>query len=206
MEHSELIQTRRSLKSYQPDTPITDTQLQAIFNDVQLTPSSFNLQHWTFIAIRDTERKKKMQEIAFGQPQVNDCSAAILVCGKLDAWKDAAEIYGHTPQSVQDSVVPMIHGMYDGNDQMCRDEAIRSASLAAMSLMYSATNHGFATGPMIGFNQADAAALCALPQNIIPVMLIVLGTQKDQPRPRDPRRPLTEIVKLEQYGDQGLSD
>lgn len=204
MEFNETVQTRRSIKSYTPDTPIADDALRGIFDDVVLSPSSFNLQHWTFVVIRDADRKAKLQEVAWGQKQVLDCSAAILVCGKLDAWADAPALYSHTPQSVQDSVVPMINKLYDGNEQLCRDEAIRSASLAAMSLMHAATSRGYATGPMIGFDQAKAAAFCDLPANIIPVMLVVLGTQQDTPRPHDPWRPLSEVVKLERFGGASL--
>ena len=72
---------------------------------------------------------------------------AILVCGKLDAFKDALKIYKETPEAVQQRMVPMIHEFYEGKKQLQRDEAIRGASLAAMSLMYGAKNRGWATGP-----------------------------------------------------------
>lgn len=204
MKFSEVVQQRRSVKSYQPDTAISDDELTVIFDEVVLSPSSFNLQHWQFIVQRDSGRKEKLKEIAWGQPQVGDCSAAILVCGRLDAWKDAAEIYKDAPESVQQSVVPMIENLYRDNEQLCRDEAIRSASLAAMTLMYSAANRGYVSGPMIGFDQAAAATVCELPETTIPVMLVVLGKQLNEPRPRDNRRPLSDVVRLESHAGKGL--
>ncbi len=204
MEFSNIIQQRRSVKSYAPEKEITDAELAELFQEVILTPSSFNLQHWMFIAVKSPENKKKLKEAAWNQQQVEDCSVALLVCGKLDAYKDAAEIYKNAPQQVQDNVVPMINNFYEGKEQLQRDEAIRSASLAAMTLMYAAKNRGWATGPMIGFDPEAASKLLKLPENYIPVMLIVMGYQKDEPRSRDGRRSIEEVVKLDSIDGPGL--
>jgi nitroreductase len=204
MEFSNIIQQRRSVKSYSPEKVITDAELAELFQEVVLTPSSFNLQHWAFIAVKSAENKKKLKEAAWNQQQVEDCSVAILVCGKLDAYKDAAEIFKNAPQQVQDNVVPMINNFYEGKEQLQRDEAIRSASLAAMTLMYAAKNRGWATGPMIGFDPEAASKLLKLPKNYIPVMLIVMGYQKDEPRSRDGRRSIEEVVKIDSMDGPGL--
>ena len=45
-------------------------ELKAIFDKVVLAPSSFNLQHWRFIVVRDQANKEKLCEAAFDQPQV----------------------------------------------------------------------------------------------------------------------------------------
>jgi nitroreductase len=204
MEFSNIIQQRRSVKSYAPEKVITDAELAELFQEVVLTPSSFNLQHWKFIAVKSAENKKKLKDAAWNQQQVEDCSVAILVCGKLDAYKDAAEIFKNAPQQVQDNVVPMINNFYEGKEQLQRDEAIRSASLAAMTLMYAAKNRGWATGPMIGFDSEAASKLLKLPENYIPIMLIVMGYQKDEPRSRDGRRSIEEVVKIDSMEGPGL--
>jgi hypothetical protein len=47
-------------------------------------------------------------------------------------------------------------GLYEDKPQMQRDEAIRSATFGAGSLLYAAEVHGFGSCPMIGF---DAVAV-----------------------------------------------
>ncbi len=204
MEFSEIVQRRRSVKSYGPDKTISDAELKELFEEVILSPSAFNLQHWTFVAVKDSDMKKKFREAAWGQPQVEDCSVAILVCGKLDAYKDAPEIYKEVPEEIQKKVLPMIHNFYEGKDQLQRDEAIRSASLAAMMLMYGATRRGWATGPMIGFDPDAASGLLKLTSNLIPVMILVLGHQKNEPRPRSYRHPVENVVRLNTLDGPGL--
>ena len=204
MEFSQIVTERRSVKSYDPDAAITDAELSALFEQVVHTPSAFNLQHWGFVVVRDPEVKAKMQELAWGQPQVGASSAAILVTGKLDAHGDAAEIFAETPAAVQEQMLPMIEGFYTGKDQLMRDEAFRSASMAAMTLMLAAKDQGFETGPMIGFDQEGMAKLLGLPDNQVVVMLIVLGKGETPARDRAYRRPLHEVVKFDHFDGAGL--
>ena len=111
-----------------------------------LSPSSFNLQHWTFIAVREPDIKEKIQQAAWGQEQVGTCLVLLVICGKLNAYQDAPEIYQYASQGVQEKVLPMIKNFYDSKDQLQRDEAIHNASLAAMILMLAAHNRGWANG------------------------------------------------------------
>ncbi len=204
MQLSDVITERRSVKHYAKDHEIDDEELKAIFDEVILSPSSFNLQHWMFVVVRDPENKTAMQAAAWNQEQVGDCAALIVVCGKLDAHNDAAVVWQDAPESVRETLVPMTIQFYEGKTQLSRDEAIRSASLAAMTLMLVAKSRGWDTGPMIGFDPEQVAQLAGLSENYLPVMLITLGKGEPSDRPRGYRRPLSEIVKLERLEGHGL--
>ena len=205
MNFSELLQTRRSVKKYDPNQTIDDATLHALFEDVILSPSSFNLQHWQFIAVRDPEVKKQLRAAAWGQPQVEEAAVTILVLGKLNAHDDATRIYAESPEELRSRLVPMIAGFYDHNPQKQHDEALRSGSLASMSLMLAARARGFDTGPMIGFDPEAVCTILKVPANYIPVMMIVLGHRLEDPRPRDYRKPVSEVVKLDSMEGPGLA-
>ncbi|MEQ8663323.1 MAG: nitroreductase family protein [Gammaproteobacteria bacterium] len=201
MEFSAIATARHSVRQFAPDVTIDDAELATIFTEVVLSPSSFNLQHWQFVVVRDAARKQALRGLAFGQAQVEQCAAAILVCGRLDAHLDAARIYGDEPTEVRDKYVPMIEGVYREQPGLQREEAIRSGALAAMSLMYAAKNRGWDTGPMIGFDAVKVAKMLELPDNVVPVMLVVLGRAAGgQQPPRGYRRPLAEVLHYERYG------
>jgi nitroreductase len=205
MEFSEIVQQRYSVKSYDPEKTISDAGLKGLFDEVVLSPSSFNLQHWTFVAAKDPAIKKQLKDAAWGQAQMEDCSVAVLVCGKLDAYKDAPEIYKEAPKEIQEKVLPMIQNFYGSNDQLQRDEAIRSASLAAMTMMYGAVNRGWGACPMIGFDPEAVTKILKLSPNLVPVMFVVLGHQKDAPRPRSYRHPVEDVVRLNTLDGPGLN-
>ena len=63
---------------------------------------------------------------------------------------------------------------------------------------------GWATVPMIGFDPDAVSQLANLEPNFIPVMLMPIGHKKEEPRPRDYRRPVEEVVKMNILDGQGL--
>ena len=205
MEFSEVVQGRRAVKKYDPAHRITDDELQAIFSRVALAPSSFNLQHTRFVVVRDPKRKGALRRAAFGQEQVESASAAVVVVGKLTAHEDAAKIYSDAPESVRTSMLPMIRNFYEGKPAMQRDEAVRSAGLSAMTLMLAAYDLGYASGPLIGFDPDEVAKIAGLVDPYVPLMLVVIGKQVGDMRPRPFRHPLSVTVKLEEWNGKGLT-
>jgi len=198
VKFAELARERHSVRHYTPGQHISDAELEAIFADVVLSPSSFNLQPWHFVVVRDAARKRELRGLAFGQQQVEDCAAAIVVCGNLQAHADAPRIYTDAPAPMREKFVPMIAAVYTDQPALQREEAVRGGSLAAMSLMYAAKARGWDTGPMIGFDAKKVATLLALDAQTIPVMLIVLGKALNGQQPqRLYRRPLSEVVHYE---------
>ena len=205
MEFEQLVAQRRSVKRFDPGHSISDAELKSLFEQVVLTPSSFNLQHWRFVVVRGAENKAKLRQAAMDQEQVEQASATLVVIGKLDAHTDAATIYADTPPEVRDDLVPMIEQFYADKPQLQRDEAVRSVSLAAMTLMFAASDMGYATSPMIGFDPQAVGDLIGLDANHIPVLLIAIGKQVGDLRPRSARLPVNEVVRLETMRGPGLA-
>jgi len=146
--------------------------------------------------VRDQARKDRLRTASFGQQHVGEASAVVVIAARLDAHEDAARVQGHVPDDGQRAdLVKMIQGFYAGKPQFQRDEAIRSASLAAMTLMLVAQSKGLATCPMIGFDPAQVTEIAALEDNCFPVMLVVLGKPADaKPFPTS-RLPLPDVLK-----------
>jgi len=70
--------------------------------------------------------------------------------------------------------------------------------------MLAAKAMDLATGPMIGFDPEGVSLLLELPDNLVPVMLVVLGKQAGTMRARMSRLGLDEVVKLESFSGAGL--
>lgn len=205
MEFFELVAARHSVRRYEPGLEISDEDLKRIFDAVVLGPSSFNVQHWQFVVVRDQARKTELRGLSFGQAQVEEAAAVVLVCGRLDAYLDAADIYAGTDAQTREKYVPMIEGVYRDQPALQREEAVRSGSLAAMTLMYAAKASGWDSGPMIGFDAKKVGAMLGLTDNTVPVMMVVIGKALggEQP-PRGYRRPVSEVVKLERLDGASL--
>jgi len=205
MDVAQAILSRRSVRSFDPDHEIDDATLREIFDLVTRAPSSFNLQHWRFVVVRDQDRKDRLCTASYGQSSVREASAVIVVAAKLDAHEDAARVQSHVPDAEQrESLVQTIQGFYAEKPRFQRDEAIRSASLAAMTLMLVAPTMGLATCPLIGFDPPQITEIAELPDNCFPVMLVVLGKPgAGQPFPTS-RLPLRDVVGFETLRRSGF--
>ena len=162
----EAISSRRSVKNFDPNHEVPENDLNELIRLTKLAPSSFNLQNYRLLVVRDQELRKQIRSFAWDQPHVTDASVLFILCADLQAHEeDPSTYWSHAPQEVQDMLGPMIRNFYKGNDQLIRDEAIRSSALAGMTLMLSAKGLGYDSCPMIGFDAEKVSELINLPKN-----------------------------------------
>ena len=181
MNISEAIESRRSVKNYDPDHVIPKEDLAELIRLTKLAPSSFNMQNYRLLVVRDPELRQQIRAEAWDQAHVTDASVLFILCADLNAHlEDPKKYWGHAPQEVQDMLGPMIRTFYEGNDRLIRDEAIRSSALAGMTLMLAAKDMGYDSCPMIGFDAANVAEMINLPENYAIGFMIPVG-KKSQP-------------------------
>jgi nitroreductase len=72
-----VIHTRRSVRRYK-DEPVPEEDLREILEAARVAPSAANRQPWTFIVVRDRERRRKLAAACKNQMWMAD--AAVIVC------------------------------------------------------------------------------------------------------------------------------
>ncbi|MDO7905495.1 nitroreductase family protein [Paenibacillus sp. JX-17] len=198
----ELIKNRRSASNFLPDHPISQQELNEIFELVKLAPSAFNLQHAQYVAVRDSSVKEQLKEAAYRQYKVGSSSAVILVLGDKRAHDHAPEIYeglktlGVLNKQEYDQMVQDTVSFYETRGPVFqKDEAIRNASLSAMLFMMAAKEKGWDTCPMIGFDSEAVREILNIDDHYEVVLMITIGKEKvESRRPRGYRKPVNEFV------------
>lgn len=177
----QVMEARHSVRKYDSSEEIPRGKLNEILRLAATAPSSWNLQHWRFLVVTDPAQKERLLPIAYGQQQVVDAYATIVILGDLEADKSALRVYndslekGYINEQVRDTLVAQIEQAYQNNPQLARDEAIRNASLAAMQLMLAAKAKGYDTCPMGGFDREALIEAFRIPSRYLPVMIITMG-------------------------------
>lgn len=195
MTVTQAIDHRRSVKHFDLSHRMPESDLVELLRLARLAPSSFNLQNYRFVVIRDEALRRQVRAVAWDQAQVTDASALILLCADLRAHeKEPARYWAHAPQPVQDFLVPAIGQFYGGKPQLIRDEAMRSIGLAGMTLMLAATGLGYESCPMVGFDADAVAKLVGLPDDHAIGFLVAIGKPVQAPWPRGERLPDAESV------------
>jgi len=199
----EALRSRRSGHNFDPEADVDEETLEAIVEDATLAPSSFNLQPWEFVAVRDDDRLDELVDIANGQQHVKDAGTAILVAGHteaktvdrvVDEWVEAGRIDAEQSEGMKERTAESYESERAG-----RDYAIRNASLAAENILLSAHARGLTATPMTGFDFDAAAEFVDLPEDAIPVVLIAVGPSGGDEPERLPRRDVDEVLHYETF-------
>ncbi|MDZ8119496.1 nitroreductase family protein [Pontiella agarivorans] len=198
----ELLESRVSTGKFDPSRKLEADVLQELVRLATRAPSAFNLQNWHFIAIQSDEARELLHPLAYNQPQILAASAVFIVCGELDAHERLHETLqpsveaGMITDAIRETWVEMAKASYGENEQARRDEAIRSASLAAMSLMVAAEGMGLASGAMGGFDPAGVMDAFGLDPARLPVMLVAVGHAAEGNWPQKQRRATEEVLEF----------
>ncbi|MBI1663732.1 MAG: nitroreductase family protein [Nitrosopumilus sp.] len=200
MNTFDVIRERRSVKHYDPNRKLSDEEIEKLMSLAVLSPTSFNMQNWRFVLVKDPEIRKKICAASWDQDQVTDSSLLLVLCADLKSWKkNPAQYWKDAPKEAQDFLVPAMGMFYEGKDQLQRDEAMRSCGIAAQTLMLAAKSMGYDSNPMIGFDPEKVAELINLPEDHVISMMLVVGKQIKPAMPRGGQLPLDKIVFTDKF-------
>jgi nitroreductase len=203
MDTIEAIQSRRSVKAFDPNHAFTEAEENRLLSLGMLSPTAFNIQNWRFVVVKDSELREQIKAVSWGQSQVTDSSLFIIVCADLKAWEKHPERYWiNAAPEVQDYILPAIDDYYRGKDQVQRDEAMRSCGIAAQTLMLAAKSLGYDSCPMDGFDFEAVAELINLPDDHVIAMFVAIGKGIKKPWPRGGQLAMDEIVIQDRFGKQ----
>jgi len=196
------IEQRISANMFDPTQTLTAAQIEELVGLATRAPTAFNFQNWRFIAVQSIAAKERLKAVAYGQQKIVDASVTFIVCGKLEAHKGLANALkpsvasGLLEQSMADAWVKMGYDGHEGNPVRQRDEALRSASMGAMTLMLAAQGMGLVSGPMIGFDPVGVAKEFNLSDKEIPAMLVAVGYAAPGNWPQKPRLPVKDVLTI----------
>ncbi len=194
------IAQRSTTNLFDPDRGLADDDITELVRLATTAPSSFNLQNWRFIAVRSPEAKARLRKLAWDQAKVTDAAVTFIVCGQL---ADHEDIPARLKPVVDAGIMPaeMVPGwqgaaksLYFEQPQRQRDEAVRTATFGATTLIHAAQAKGLGSAPMIGFDAPAVAEAFELAGNEIPVMLLAVGHALPGNWPQKPRRPLSQVL------------
>jgi len=192
MDTFEAIRTRRAVKHSDPDHEMPEEEVRRLLDLAIQAPTSFNIQHWRFVVVRDPDLRKQIRAAGNDQAQMTDASLLILMTADVDAWKkDPQRYWANAPKDVADLLVGWM-GPF-------RDEAQRSIGMAMQTIMLAARAMGYDSCPMIGFDHDAVAGLVNLPADHCIGPMIAVGKKVKDVWPKPGQLPLDEVVITDRF-------
>ncbi|MEM8935218.1 MAG: nitroreductase family protein [Pseudomonadota bacterium] len=196
MDTFEAIETRRAIKEYDAGHRLTPEEEKKLLTAAIQSPTSFNIQHWRFMILRDPDLRARIRtELGNDQSQMTDASLLILMTADMKAWAKSPERYWrNAPEEVSTLLVNWMGPFHEGREWLQRDEAQRSIGMAMQTLMLAATAMGYQSCPMIGFDIEAVAKLVNLPDDFVMGPMVAIGKGTKAPWPRPGQLTLDELI------------
>ncbi len=200
MNTFDAINARRSMKAFDADHTMPDEDLTKLLTAAIQSPTSFNIQHWRFIVVKDAELRKEIRAVGNDQAQMTDASVLIVMTADIKAWQKEPERYWrNAPTEVAELLVNWMGPFHEGREELQRDEAQRSIGMAMQTLMLSAKAMGYDSCPMIGFDLEKVAKLIGLPADHAMGPMVAIGKGTKEPWPKPGQLSLDEVVFTDRF-------
>jgi nitroreductase len=196
MNTIEAIYNRRAVKHFDAEHKLTKEEETKLLEATIQAPTSFNIQHWRFVILRDSELRAKIRtEFGNDQAQMTDASLLVLFTADVKAWnKDPERYWKNAPKEVAELLVNWMGPFHAEKEWLQRDEAQRSIGIAMQTMMLAAQEMGYQSCPMIGFDHEKVAELVNLPPFHVIGPMVAIGKGTNDPWPKPGQLPLSELV------------
>jgi nitroreductase len=200
MDAFQAIYERRAVKHFDPEHVFTDDEEQTLMEAAIQSPTSFNMQNWRFVLVKDKALRQRVREAAWDQAQITDASLLIVLTADLKAYRDNPQRYWKdAPTDIGERLAGMMVPFYDDKDQLQRDEAMRSVGIAGQTIMLTAKAMGYDSCPMIGFDVDAVAEIIKLPDDHVIGFIIVVGKRVTDPFDKPGQLSLEDVVVTDQF-------
>lgn len=169
------------------DEPVSEEQIQAIYDLIKYAPTAFNQSPLRIVLVRSPEaRERLVQHMAEGnQPKTSTAPLVAILAADNEFHEELPALFPHFPQAKD---------VFFGERAAREQAASLNASLQAGYFILGIRAAGLAAGPMTGFDPAGIQKEF-LDEDHTPLMVINIGKPgKDSWFPRGPRLDYDEVI------------
>jgi nitroreductase len=168
---AEVIRDRRSVRQYSD----AEVEIEQLVNLVVLgtwAPTGGNAQTWRFVVVTDAAALRAIHAVSPGI--ATPPPAIIVICQDRKLAEEKGGVVG------RDRCAPM------------------DAAMAAQTIMLAAHAEGLGTCAVLSFHPGSVQRLLALPEEIVPELLLSVGhpAQEQDPPPRE----LAGVIHIDRWG------
>jgi nitroreductase len=202
---SEIVRTRRATSAFTASS-VSDADLNEILRAGLEAPSSYNMQPWRFVVVRDSEQRKRLRVAAMNQEQVEQAPVVVVACADTQQWrKDLEDVIriarerGFNDEAQLERKRRNVTAELGSHPNMAM-WVTKQTMIAATTMMWMAEALGYDTGPMEGFYEEDVRKVLGIPENIRVVFLLAIGHLRGEDSRHPGRLPASCTVFAERYG------
>ena len=200
---------RYAVKQFDASKKVSNEDLQKLIDAVQLSASSYGLQPYKILVVKDQAVKEKLKAAGYNQSQFSDATAVFVFAHQTDFDAELVDSYIELSERIKE----LETGTLEGYANLMKNALLnlpqeakagwtsRQAYIALGNLLSAAAAHKIDACPMEGFEAAAFDEILGLTeQNLHAVVVAAVGYRSAEdetqhaPKVRRPQEELFQIL------------
>jgi len=206
MGFKDIIKKRRAVNYFDTKKNVPENLIKEIIETAATSPSSFNLQPWSVIILKDPEKKGLLRKYGFDQAKITEAPYVFIILADRDGWKEGHPVAdknfrklvesGRKKEAEKETYINTLKTLYGETPEKQQAFAVKNSGFFAMSLMLAAKDLGLDTHPMDGFDHEGVQKALNIPENYWIPLLLAVGYFDEEKKLYTPnwRKTYDEIV------------
>lgn len=197
---------RYATQIYDQKKKIKESDLKFILESARLSPSSFGIEPWKFLVIKNNNLREKMKQAGYGQPKFTEASHLIVIARRVDSENLSKELIDRTSKITRkksdqlSGLKDMVDGTIAGYQSSGGIDKWLSCQtyIALGTILTVSAMIGVDACPMEGFDPVQINQILNLNKKNLSVCTIVaLGYRGNDPRSKvkKVRRSYKDVVE-----------
>ena len=203
-DFTEAMHFRHACKLFNENKKIPEETMYYILEAGRTSPSSFGMEPWKFLVIRNKKLKEKLQPLCWNQTQITSCSDLVVILAAIDSVKPKSGIPQKRfaerplPQEKIDAYINLYGNFL--SDTFSSDEktfcwTARQTYIALANMMTAAAFEHIDSCPIEGFEKENVEKLLAIDTTQYQIAVLVAFGYRVNPQDEQLRLSFEEVVE-----------
>ncbi|MCT4616341.1 MAG: NAD(P)H-dependent oxidoreductase [Marinifilaceae bacterium] len=185
---------RYATKNFDTEKKLSDVDVDFIKKSIQLAPSSYGLQAYKILIIKNPEIKEKLKSASYNQAQISDSSHLFVFCAydevDVEYITNFVQMKSHIHQipmnNLTDYQSNMINSICSKNPQDMLSWTGKQCYIALANLLTACAELKIDACPMEGFKAEEYKSILNLEgQRLSPVVIAAVGYRSENDKTQD---------------------
>ncbi|MFA6144522.1 MAG: NAD(P)H-dependent oxidoreductase [Sulfurimonas sp.] len=194
---------RHACKQFDSEKQIPSEQFEQILEVVRMSPSSFGMEPWRLIVVRDPKLRKALKSSCWNQNQITDCSELVIFTTDNDIVRSDSPYVRKMfeRRGMSSEMVDTYLGVYknyldpiEADEELLENWTAKQCYIALANMMTYAATLEIDSCPIEGFDKEGVEAILDLDYGRSVAVICALGYRMN-PQSEQKRLELKQIVE-----------
>lgn len=194
---------RHACKRFDTSKTIPEDQFESMLEVARISPSSFGMEPWRLIVVRNPNLRKALKPSCWNQDQITEASELVIFTTDNDAVRSGTPYVRKMfeRRGLSEEAVDTYMGVYENylepleeDELLLQNWTAKQCYIACANMMTYAATLGIDSCPIEGFDREEVEAILDLPEERSVALICAFG-YRINPQGEHMRLPLSQIVE-----------